>query len=260
MTTIKVAEILTVDFWNEFISQSEAYNYDSLHSFLETYLDSDMLKDYVILKYGDIPCFNDPEIDDYRLRAGIALGEVGHALERIVSVMMASYNPLENYFTDRQMNTDTQGNSVRTGQVESKPEGEVLDEIRGTLIREHENSNVVSQGTTYDNASTNPDGSDFRNISKVIDNTKIKDTSDSSAPRKNVRSYDGYKVTTDYKDLTTDTEMGEEIVENKHGSSGIFSKQDLTQREVDLRLRNRLLPIICRMVVSVFETGVYSVD
>ena len=52
--------------------------------------------------------------------------------------------------------------------------------------------------------------------------------------------------------------MEEKIEENRHGSSGIFSKQDLTQREIDLRLRNRVIPILVRMVVDTFTSGVYS--
>ena len=50
------------------------------------------------------------------------------------------------------------------------------------------------------------------------------------------------------------------IDESRSGNSGIFAKQDFIQREIRLRLNNRIIPIMVRMVVDAINSGVWEDD
>ena len=73
--------------------------------------------------------------------------------------------------------------------------------------------------------------------------------------------YDNYKVEKSFDNRVDSTSYDDyEEVTDKKGNSGIFSKQDLTQREVRLRIKNRIVPIYVRMVVDTFSSGVWVDD
>lgn len=253
-------EILTSEFWEDFALGCDAYNLTATSQFLGDYTTPRILASYTSLKYGDIPFF--PEINNMIVadRAGVALMEMGHAFERILLALLAEYDPLENYFTDRTMDTDTDTSLTKTGKEVTTPSGVAIVTEKGKMHRKGNGSDTVGQGTTYDSATTDPDNNDFYNISKTINDVDITEESDATDPRSRETSYNNYKVERSFDNRKDEGEGSESIEEHRRGNSGIFSKQDLTQREIDLRLRNRIIPILCRMVVSVFETGVYYSD
>lgn len=254
-------QVLNRDFWEAFRLSASGFNLDQTVSFLDNYTDYIALEKYCDMKYGDIPFFKElSEIDEFDA-AGLAIMEMGMAFERIVSVIMAQYNPLENYFTDRNVETGTESSLTKSGKEVTTPSGKSIVTDKGKIKRSYDGSDTIGQGTTYDSATTTPDSSnDFYNISKTINNLTISEESDSQNPRAKETSFDQYKVERSFNDRKDEGESTETIEEHRSGNSGIFSKQDLSQREIDLRLRNKLVPILCRMVVSVFEMGVYHAD
>lgn len=258
MPRVLAEQILTTDFWTEFKSQAVGLNLTKTLVVLN-FMDISKFEIYSKFKFGDVPFF--PEVTDMTVddRVSVALMDMGHAFERIADALLADYDPLENYFTEREVTTETDGTVTKTGKETTTPSGTVANTTTGKTIRESDSGYTVGQGTTFDNASTSPTStSDFRNISKTVDNTKVSEYSDSNNPKKVETSFSNYKVEKEFSDVQNETDMTEGITESKHGSSGIFSKQDLTNREVDLRLRRRLLKIMVRMVVDVFSNGVYS--
>ena len=258
MPRVLAEQILTTDFWTEFKSQAIDLNLTKTLVVLN-FMDISKFEVYSKFIFGDVPFF--PEVTDMTVddRVSVALMDMGHAFERIADALLANYNPLENYFTEREVTTETDGTVTKTGKETTTPSGTVANTTTGKTIRESDSGYTVGQGTTYDNASTDPTStSDFRNISKTVDKTKNLEYSDSNNPKKVETSFNNYKVDKEFVDVQNETDMTEGITESKHGSSGIFSKQDLTSREIDLRLRRRLLKIMVGMVVDVFSNGVYS--
>lgn len=258
MPRVLAEQILTTDFWTEFKAQAVGLDLTKTLVVLN-FMDISKFEIYSKFKFGDVPFF--PEVTDMTVddRVSVALMDMGHAFERIADALLADYDPLENYFTEREVTTTTDGTVTKSGKETTTPSGTVANTTTGKTIRESDSGYTVGQGTTFDNASTNPDSTtDFRNISKTVDNTKVSEYSDANDPKKVETSFSNYKVEKEFSDVQNETDMTEGITESKRGSSGIFSKQDLTNREVDLRLRRRLLKIMVRMVVDVFSTGVYS--
>lgn len=256
-----VEEALTSDFWIAFKGACRTFNLLTVESFLDVYTTPNFLASYCAMKFGDIPLFKEVEDMTDVYRASVAIMEVGTALERIVDALTAEYNPLENYFTDREMTTGTESSLTKTGKDVTTPSGKAVVTDKGKMHQKGNNSDTVGQGTTYDSATTSASSSnDFYNISKTVNALDVTQESDAQDPRKRETTFENYKVEHSFDNRKDEGESSEEIEEHRSGNSGIFSKQDLTQREIDLRLKNRLVPIICRMVVSVFETGVYSSD
>lgn len=261
MSLKTVNQVLNRDFWEAFRLSASGFNLDQTVSFLDNYTDYIALEKYCDMKYGDIPFFEElNEIDEFDA-AGLAIMEMGMAFERIVSVMMAQYNPLENYFTNRNVETGTESSLTKSGKEITTPSGKAIVTEKGKFKRSYGGTDTIGQGTTYDSATTSSSSdSDFYNVSKVINNSAISEESDPQNPRSKETSYDQYKVEHSFDNRKDEGDSTETIEEHRSGNSGIFSKQDLSQREIDLRLRNKLVPILCRMVVSVFEMGVYHAD
>lgn len=257
---VMIQQVLTLEFWEQLRAKASSQEYTSFVQVMSPFTDWEF-EAYTRFKFGDVPVFPETLEMNATTRAEIAFIQMGAAFERIASALLTDYNPLENYFTDRTMSTESGSDSTKTGDIETTPTGTVTVTDSGKMIRDYDGSDTIGQGTTYDNASTDETASDeFVNISKTINNTKVTEESDPEDPKKRETSYNDYKVTQSFKDLNTNTTGEESVTENRSGSSGIFSKQDLTQREIDLRLRNRVLPILVRMAVDVFATGVYSDD
>lgn len=251
-------EILTTEFWYAFRSKITYMEFSNIVTVMTPFQDSDFAN-YTKFKFGTVPFFHDVLDMTIEEKVDTAIMHMGTAFDRVASALLAEYDPLENYFTDREMTTNTDGDITKTGNITTTPSGFIDVEESGKFTRSSEGSDVVGQGTTYDTATYNPESdADFRNISKTVNNTKYTEESDPDNPRKRTTGYRDYEVKQEFNELNNNTDMEEKIEENRHGSSGIFSKQDLTQREIDLRLRNRVIPILVRMVVDTFTSGVYS--
>lgn len=253
-------QVMNNEFWSAFKDEAATMNLTTTVSVMNV-AGTDDFVNYTALKYGDVGILNHliPMTD--LERATVALMEMGSAFERIASILLAEYDPLENYFTDREMNTDTDGSVEKSGKVISTPEGKVINRTLGKSTSEVKDSNTVGQGTTYDNSGFNSTANDeFRNISKVINKHKVEDSSDAQDPRRTETEYDHYKVTQEFDKLANTTDMTEKVEEHRSGSSGIFAKQDLIQREIRLRLNNRIIPILVRMVIDAINSGVWEND
>jgi hypothetical protein len=155
------------------------------------------------------------------------------------------------------------------GKETTAPSGAIHVTETGATVSSTEGSDVVGQGTTYDSASTDPTANDFRNISKTINDTTSRVGSDPNNPRKSTTSYEDYKVDKEFSERSNELEFddrvdsmngSEEIEEHRSGNSGIFAKQDLIQREIRLRLNNKLIPILVRMVIDAINSGVWEDD
>lgn len=251
-------EILTTEFWYAFRAKVIEIGLNNIMSVMTPFQDSDFAN-YTKFKFGTVPFFHEVLDMTIEEKVDTAIMHMGTAFDKVASSLLANYDPLENYFTRREMTTNTDGTITKRGDITTSPSGYIDVEESGKFTRSSEGSDIVGQGTTYDTATYDPTSeSDFRNISKTVNNTKYTEESDPDNPRKRTTGYRDYEVKQQFNELQSETDMDEHIDENRHGSSGIFSKQDLIQREIDLRLRNRVIPILVRMVVDTFSSGVYS--
>lgn len=185
--------------------------------------------------------------------AHIAYLDMGHAFERVYDALIAEYDPLENYFTDRTESTEHGGAITKTGDKTTTPSGSTSNKANGTVNHGYTSHGSKHQGTTYDAYSD----SDFKNISRDVMDGTVQDSYNNYGT---TTEFNNYKVEEKYNDITETDTRTEEIEEHRKGNSGIFSKQDLTSREIQLRIKNKILPIFVRLIVDVFNTGVYSSD
>lgn len=240
--------ILTSEFWDELADIFSENNHAIVSAYIANHTDE--LETYSKLTYRDLPFWDDLLDETANQIAATAYLVIGTPFSKIFDALTARYNPLENYFTDRTYSETGGGSNVKTGKIETTPTGSSSTSTSGTRERSYDNHGSTHQGTTYDE---NGD-SDFVNISKdTTDGTVTESFTDYGT----TTSYDGYKVTQNYQSLTDTATSNKGGSENRSGSSGIFSKQDLTQREIELRLKNEVAPILVRMVVDVFNTGVW---
>lgn len=218
------------------------------------------IANYVVIKYNDLPFWDDLEEMTDAERAEIAYVAVGDAFGRICDALYKDYEPLENFYTNGESEENKDGTKTRSGSVESTPTGTINVKQNGTKVSELDNSISVGQGTTYDNATTDPSlntssTSDFVNVSRNLNKGKSTET---FANYGTETTYNNYKVTQEFKNLTDTDDFTTTKEEHRSGSSGIFSKQDLTQREINLRIKNLAISILVRMCVDVFNTGVWQ--
>lgn len=270
MTTVK--DVLTSSFWSYL-----ANHFSTAESEVGALITSNStaILNYTNIKYSDLLVFDVFEDMSPEDIAYVVYVDMGDAFNRVYKAVTADYNPLENFFTEREYEDNNEHSDeynetlVKTGKYTTTPSGSIVNSKSGERDLEIDGGTSVNQGTTYDTASSDPDSSgDFLNISKNIvnSNQKEKFTNYSSTT-----SYNNYKVEVDYgaegtqntglKDKKTGDKSGDyknSGEEHKHGSSGIFSKQDLTKREIQLRIRDRIIPILCRMVVDVVNSGVWK--
>lgn len=238
---------LTSNFWTTLAGRFSALNHENIGLIIDD--SADYLANYTEITYGDLP-FWDTLADKTMLEiVNMVYLVMGEPFARIFDALDTNYNPLENYFTDRNYGETGSGSNMRTGSVESTPTGTTTTSTSGTRTRTYTNHGTTDQGTTYD------DNSDFVNIAKHITDGEVQDGFTNYGT---TTTYNGYKVTQEYKNLKDTAASGKEGEEHRSGNSGIFAKQDLTQREIDLRLRNKAAPILVRMVVDVFNTGVWQ--
>lgn len=255
---MKAQEVLTANFWREFGSMADT---DGYHAVLLALNDPDAVEGYSIIKYSDLPFWD--WLEDYSdvKRAELAYTVCGHALGKVAEALAKNYDPLENFFTDGTSETDYGKTVIKTGKETTTPTGSISHTRNGEHEIENQNTTSLGQSTTYDDADSsvpNPldtADSSLVNVGRNIDKGKSKETFNNYA---DTTSYTNYKVEKEYGDVADVQSGTDSTEEHRSGNSGIFSKQDLTQREINLRLRNLLIPIIVRQVVDVFNSGVWQ--
>lgn len=247
-TTPTAKTILTSNFWTLLGARFSALEHDNVGVIIDD--SADYLANYTEITYGDLP-FWDTLADKTMLEiVYMAYLVMGEPFARVFNALDANYNPLENYFTDRTYNESGSGSNVKTGSIDTTPSGSTSTSTNGERERSYDDHGSKHLGTTYDKSGDN----DFANISKDETNGSVTDKFTNYGT---TTTFTNYKVEQKYNNVTDTASNSKNGGENRSGSSGIFSKQDLTQREVDLRLRNRVAPILVRMVVDVFNTGVW---
>ena len=256
---MKAQEVLTANFWREFGSMADT---DGYHAVLLALQEPNAVEGYCIIKYSDLPFWD--WLEDYSdlKRAELAYTVCGQAIGKVAEALAKNYDPLENFFTDGTSETDYGKKVTKSGKEKTTPEGTVTHYRQGEHMVETENLASLGQSTTYDDADSsvpNPldtADSSLVNVGRNINKGKTKET---FANFGETTTYtDQYRITKEFEDYA-DTQSGiDSTEEHRSGNSGIFSKQDLTQREINLRLRNLLVPIIVRQVVDVFNSGVWQ--
>lgn len=255
---MKAQEVLTANFWREFGSMADT---DGYHAVLLALEDPDAVEGYSIIKYSDLPFWD--WLEDYTdlKRAELAYTVCGHAIGKVAEALAKNYDPLENFFTDGTSDTDYGKTVTKTGKETTTPSGTITHSRNGEHDIENENSTSLGQSTTYDDADSSVPSpldttdSSLVNVGRNINKGKSKETFNNYA---DTTSYTNYKVEKEYSDVAESQSGSDSTEEHRSGNSGIFSKQDLTQREINLRLRNLLVPIIVRQVVDVFNSGVWQ--
>lgn len=223
------------------------------HDYLIKESNQTAIQQYVSMKYKWLEVWEDLEDLTEADWERMAYLEMGIAFGRIFNTLMKEYDPLENYFTNRHETEDETKGINSTEENTTTPTGSVKNTSTGSVDHTYENTTSINQGTTYDAYGDN----DFKNISKNKQTGGTKDTYNNYA---NTTTYEGDYHVTENKEGEKSETTGRELTETRSGASGIFSKQVLTKQEIELRLGHRIIPIFCRMVVDVFNTGVYSSD
>ena len=232
MAQVKMQEILTDNFFGYLATKFQEHERQDIYDFIDD--GHEDLSIYARMCYENLLAldFLDDMTDEQR--AGICYVAIGESFPRIFDALVADYNPLENFFTDREMTDNLDSDSTRTGGYTDTPSG--------SKTRSFTNYGNTGMGTTFESYSDN----DFRNISKTKADGTIND------------GFDQYREQRVYNSMKDEGNADREVEEHKHGNSGIFSKQDLTKREIALRLSYRLRPLLVRMAVDVFSKGVWA--
>lgn len=244
-----VAEtILTSEFFYQFAS---LYDEDEpVRAFMLEY-DQEFHK-HVVVNYKGLKFMDDLYAEQTISNATYAFALMGDALRRMFDALAADYNPLENYFTDRTMGTTVDADDKKTGTKAMARTGSDSTTWSGSRNRTFTNYGSENSGTTFEDPGTlvTPN---YVPISKTTQTGSVNDgfTSYGSTTTHNTTD------TTTY-DVTNEHDSTEDITENRSGNSGIFSKQDLTTRELTLRQGNLFLKTAVRMLVDAFNTGVWE--
>ena len=256
---MKAQEVLTIEFWRRFSGLADTDGYRDLVSAL---FDVNAVISYSILKYADLPFWDWLEDLSDANRAELAYTVCGRALGKVAESLAKNYDPLENFFTDGTSKTDYGKTVTKSGKEITTPMGTVTHYRKGEHTIEIENSVSLGQSTTYDDADSSVPtpldtaDSSLVNVGRNINKGKTKENFDNFGDS---TTYDeNYKVEKSFEDFAETQSGTDSTEEHRSGNSGIFSKQDLTQREINLRLRNLLVPIIVRQVVDVFNSGVWQ--
>lgn len=245
----KAQEILTSEFFNKFaLNYGMPVSEQNLMTWIVTH--ENHLAKHVVLNYKDLEFFDDLEVGETEFNANYAFALLGINILRIYNALVVDYNPLENYFTDRTMGTTTDNTDTRTGDVEKTKGGSIDNAKFGSRNRNYNGHTNLGQATTFETFGDN----DFRNVSKNTENGTITDTFSGYGT---TTTFHNYVENTKYKTLQDKHDGQEDIEEHRSGNSGIFSKQDLTQRELTLRESNLFMKTFVRMLVDAFNTGVW---
>jgi hypothetical protein len=231
---IQMQEILNDDFFYALANYFSLGGRQDIFDFINSQHTS--LIGFSKLSYEGLYALDSLEGVDTGEVAGFVFAAIGNSFPKIYDALVADYNPLENYFTDREMTDNLDSDSTRTGGYTDTPSG--------TKTREFIDNGVTGLGTTFESYGDN----DFRNISKTKSTGEIDD------------GFDNYQEQRVYNALTDTGNADRSIEEHRSGNSGIFAKQDLTEREIKLRLRYKLKPILVRMCVDVMSKGVWEVE
>ena len=242
--------ILTSEFFYQF-----ALNYNmepgesNLMTFLVTY--QQHLAKHVVVNYKGLRFMEDLNPMETTFNAAYAFMLIGDAVKRIYDALTVDYDPLENYFTDRTMGTTTDNTDTKTGSETKTITGTVTTNRNGQRDKEFTNHTNLGEATTFESFSDN----DFKNVSKNTESGKISDTYTNYGTT--TQWSNGYGETMTYN-VTNDHDGQEDIEEHRKGNSGIFAKQDLTQRELTLRRDNLFVRTFVSMLVDAFNTGVWE--
>lgn len=244
--------ILTSDFFTKFALK---YPGNTIHDYMPNVItrNAEAIAAYCALTYGSLPFWDELDTMSEQEVVDIAFAVLGENVMRIYNALMAEYDPLENYFVEREMGTDTEGSVTKTGNKTKNPTGSISATTGGTKTTNYNNQGNIGQSTTFEEFGDN----DFRNVNKTIATGSISVGFNGYGT---TTSYNNYSETEQYNNIKDETDMSETIRESRHGNSGIFRKQELTDAEITLRIRHKFIPILCRLIVDIFNTGVYYAD
>lgn len=224
---------------------------EDIDTFIGTYKTA--IVNYTAIKYSGLAVWSSLEQMTDADIASVAYIDMGSSFARIFDALQTEYDPLENYFTDRTQEIDHGGAITKTGDKTTTPSGTTKVAYDGQVTHGYTGHGSKHQGTTYDAYSD----SDFKNISKDVAEGTVTDGYNNYG---STTSFNNYKVEESYNNIAETDTRTEDLEEHRKGNSGIFSKQDLTNREIQLRMKNKIIPIFVRMIVDIFNTGVYSND
>lgn len=244
-----VAEtILTSEFFYQLASQYDAD--EPVRAFMLEF--NEEFHKHVVVNYKGLRFISDIYPEQTIANAVYAYALLGEALRRVFNALTADYNPLENYFTDRTMGTVVDSTDAKTGTKSLERTGTDETTFEGDKTREFTNYGSEDASTTFENPGT-IESPNYSPVSKTKQTGTIKD------------AYNSYGSTTEHNttdateyDVTNKHDSTEDVTENRSGNSGIFSKQDLTTRELTLRQGNLFLKTAVRMLVDAFNTGVWE--
>ena len=244
--------ILTSEFFNRFaIDYNMPVDQQNVMRFIVDH--EPHLVKHVVINYKGLEFMDDIDENATLFNADYAFALLGESVKRIFNALVTDYDPLENYFTDRTENTSKSGSNVKSGNKTTTPAGSVVSEMNGTRNRTYNNYGSESAATTFDNPGTVAQP----NYSPTTSNKQKGTINDGYTNFGSTTRYNNYSVTERYNDITDEHEDAEDITEHRSGNSGIFSKQDLTQRELALRQTNLFIKTFVRMLVDAFNKGVW---
>lgn len=229
---IQMQEILTDNFFGLLANKFREDDRQDIYEYIEN--DHASLSLFAEMSYERLFALDFLENRTEQERANICYVAIRDSFPKIYDALVANYNPLENFFTDREMTDNLDSDSTRTGGYTDTPSG--------SKTRSYTDHGVTGMGTTFESFGD----SDFRNISKTKTDGTIND------------GFNDYQEQRVYNSMKDEGNADRSIEEHKRGNSGIFSKQDLTKREISLRLSYRLRPLFVRMCVDVFSKGVWE--
>lgn len=231
---IQVQEILTSEFFTELLNRFNTDGRTDIYQALSDYAgEFSMLS---LVSYEGLCALDifESRLQTTSSRVSYVYLNIMHSFPKIFDSLVADYNPLENFFTDREMSDSLDSDSTRTGGYTDTPSG--------SKTRSFTNYGNTGMGTTFESFGDN----DFRNISKTKADGTIND------------GFINYQEQRVFNSLKDEGNADRSVEEHKSGNSGIFSKQDLTKREIELRLHYRLIPIFIRMCVDCINKGVWA--
>jgi hypothetical protein len=191
---------------------------------------------YTEMMYDTLYAMDYLEDKSTTIRANMIYMCIGNSFHKIFEALTTQYDPLENFFTHRLLTDTTNGSNERTGGYS--------DTANGKKERSYDDHGTTGMGTTFESYGD----TDFRNISKTKTNGTVTD------------DFTNYGQARTYDNMKDTVNSSKSVSENKSGNSGIFSKQDLTTREIALRMKHRIIPIFVRMCVDVVNKGVWKDD
>lgn len=241
---VTAKSLLTSDFFNHFALLYQNDEEEEMYEFFDGY--KSQLALYVTITYGDLAFWDDLTLVGSSTMAYAVLSDT---FKRLYSALTAEYNPLENYFVDRTMQTATDGTVTKSGDKTTTPSGKISVKSTGDKTKQFTLYGTEHKGTTFESTAS------YVPISKDETGGTAKDSFTNYGTETTYEN--GYKVEEKYNNIKDTTDMDESITEHRAGNSGIFRKQELTSAEIDLRVKNQLVKIFCRMLVDLFNKGVW---